>query len=463
VRRLAPLLVALASLVAGALPVAAEDAVTSETIAPGLVHHSLRRGVVADGTRYRVVVGRSESQREADELVGRVLELGREPAVAYRDHAYEVSVAGLASEAEAEAAFRGLLAGGFDELEVVGSGQDILNAEGPWRIEILEVDPSKIEIRAAHGLDAAYGVETTRALAHRHEAIAAVNGGFYVVGGRLAGDSTGILRVDGRIWSEPDRGRGAFAVCGGEARDAARVGRPALAMRLVFRSGLELPIDGVNRERGAQETILYTPVFHRTTLTGPEGRELVFANGALAEDRPGDGSRPIPPDGFVLSLGPESPRIGFAAPAAGEDAVVEFVLSSSLEPKQSWADCGEVLSAGPVILHDGRPVTDWSSESIRQVFSRARHPRTAAGVRADGTILLITVDGRDPETSVGMSIPELADLFLERGAVAAVNLDGGGSTTMVIRDEVVNHPSDRDGDRANGDALLLFPRAGAPR
>lgn len=445
---------------------AVSGAVTSEEVVPGLVHHSVRRGHVAEAPRARVVVGTFESQREADAALARLEAAGLTPSVAYR-HGYEVSVAELSRFANplkggrdpAEHALDRAMAAGFPDAEIVDYGQDVLHAEGPWRIEVLEIDPARIEVRAAHAMDAAFGLETTSALARRHGAIAAVNGGFYVVGGRLAGDATGILRVDGRIWSEPDRGRGAFAICGG----AARVGRPALTMRLVFRSGLELPIDGVNRERRATETILYTPVFHRTTLTGPEGRELVFADGALVEDRPGAGSSAIPPDGFVLSLGPQAPRLGVEAPPAGEDAVVEFVLGSSLANGEAWADCGEVLSAGPVMLHRGRRVEDWASESISQVFSRARHPRTAAGVRADGTVLLVTVDGRQPESSVGMSIPELTDLFLEWGAVSAVNLDGGGSTTMVVNGEVVNSPSDASGERANGDALLLFPRHGAAR
>jgi len=68
------------------------------------------------------------------------------------------------------------------------------------------------------------------------------------------------------------------------------------------------------------------------------------------------------------------------------------------------------------------------------------------------------VDGRQPERSVGMTIAELAALLAELGAVEAINMDGGGSTTMVVRDKVVNSPSDPAGERAVGDALLVLPR-----
>jgi exopolysaccharide biosynthesis protein len=68
------------------------------------------------------------------------------------------------------------------------------------------------------------------------------------------------------------------------------------------------------------------------------------------------------------------------------------------------------------------------------------------------------VDGRQPELSVGMTLAELASLLIELGAVEAVNMDGGGSTAMVIRGRVVNSPSDLSGERAVGDALLVFLR-----
>lgn len=63
------------------------------------------------------------------------------------------------------------------------------------------------------------------------------------------------------------------------------------------------------------------------------------------------------------------------------------------------------------------------------------HPRTALGATADGTLLVILVDGRQAGISEGMTQMELADLLVEEGATLAINLDGGGSTTLVTRDE----------------------------
>jgi exopolysaccharide biosynthesis protein len=98
------------------------------------------------------------------------------------------------------------------------------------------------------------------------------------------------------------------------------------------------------------------------------------------------------------------------------------------------------------------------AEQFKADFSRARHPRTAVGVRAEGSLVFVTVDGRQPKKSVGMTVDELAGLMLELGCVDAINLDGGGSTTMVVKGRVVNNSSDTTGERPVSDALLIFRR-----
>jgi exopolysaccharide biosynthesis protein len=80
-----------------------------------------------------------------------------------------------------------------------------------------------------------------------------------------------------------------------------------------------------------------------------------------------------------------------------------------------------------------------------------------AGVTADGRILLVAVDGRQPGYSFGASFEESARILQALGAVDGVNLDGGGSTTLTIGPQLVNRPSDRTGERPIGDAILIQP------
>lgn len=91
-------------------------------------------------------------------------------------------------------------------------------------------------------------------------------------------------------------------------------------------------------------------------------------------------------------------------------------------------------------------------------LATAQHPRTALGLTAEGELLLVTVDGRTAAGD-GMSGPQLAELMVELGATEAINLDGGGSTTMYVEDcwfgHVVNNPSDGSGPRSVADGLYL--------
>ena len=118
----------------------------------------------------------------------------------------------------------------------------------------------------------------------------------------------------------------------------------------------------------------------------------------------------------------------------------------------------EVIGGFPLLLKDGAVVGDLEVGE-RPAFAAARHPRTAAGLDRDsGTLWLVVVDGRSGE-SVGMSLPELASLFHGLGVEDAVNLDGGGSSTMWVLGRVVNRPSDPTGERpvANGVWLVDGP------
>ena len=186
--------------------------------------------------------------------------------------------------------------------------------------------------------------------------------------------------------------------------------------------------------------------------------EVVITNSRIVAIGEGSGSTPIPPDGMVLSIGAERLEEVLPRLRVGDTASIQLRLIPLLaDPERDWARTEHIVSGGPLLLWRGNRIEDPQVESISRVFFLARHPRTAVGVREDGTLLFVTVDGRRPEESVGMSLPELTDLMIELGAVSAINLDGGGSTTMVIDGKVVNRPSGGS-PRRNADAILLYPR-----
>ena len=108
-----------------------------------------------------------------------------------------------------------------------------------------------------------------------------------------------------------------------------------------------------------------------------------------------------------------------------------------------------VLVTGPLLIKDAKRQRLPDME-----FSHLRHPRTGVGI-TDESIIFITVDGRSEEAA-GMSLPELQAFLLSLGCLEAINLDGGGSTTMWTRDlGIVNAPSDTSGERPVANALII--------
>jgi len=115
----------------------------------------------------------------------------------------------------------------------------------------------------------------------------------------------------------------------------------------------------------------------------------------------------------------------------------------------------QVVAGFPPLLEDGRTVGDLQ-QADRPDFAVQRHPRTAIGLdRTRNLLWLVVVDGRREGVSEGMSLPELAGLFRALGAGEAINMDGGGSSVMVIRREAVSRPSDPAGQRSVVNALVV--------
>jgi hypothetical protein len=161
----------------------------------------------------------------------------------------------------------------------------------------------------------------------------------------------------------------------------------------------------------------------------------------------------------VLSGSGDAARF-LARTGTGDAVDVTTALRTSTGAPLLLADLSGVVSGGPRLLNRGRIALRTKSEGFNrpglfQRFVASRNPRTLAGVTATGELLLVTVDGRRPGFSAGMTLAEAARLMRDLGARDALNLDGGGSTAMIVRGRVVNRPSDRGGERAVGDGVVL--------
>jgi hypothetical protein len=171
------------------------------------------------------------------------------------------------------------------------------------------------------------------------------------------------------------------------------------------------------------------------------------------------GARGIPSAGGLLSLGRTaagSLRTRLTRAAVPEARAEVEVRLRPFHPR-------DAVGGFPVLVRDSIEQAGLDSAGGAG-FGPVRHPRTVVGMAAGGRrLFLVTIDGRQPGYSVGMTLREAARLALDLGATEALNLDGGGSTTMAVRRdssgreryEVVNRPSDPQGERPVGNALAL--------
>ena len=144
---------------------------------------------------------------------------------------------------------------------------------------------------------------------------------------------------------------------------------------------------------------------------------------------------------------------GNAAAKLQAEAQPGTVVTLRLILQPDWSVVSDAIGGGPILVRDGTPVYR-SNEGFTTSQLAPRGPRTAVGQRADGGIVLLTTDGRQPGLSVGMTNFELAQTLVRFGAVRGMALDGGGSSTLAFDGTVLNSPSDGR-ERAVSTALML--------
>ena len=278
--------------------------------------------------------------------------------------------------------------------------------------------------------------------------VAGVNGDLFAW---AQGFPSGMLMQDGVIQASPNSSRSSIGI----ASDGG-----LLIDRVSFfgtwqGTGQRRAVNGVNKSTGA--VVLYTPAWGATTPAGTGTLEATLSafpsstpgadlSGLVSQLKQGGGT-PIPANGAVLvARGAQAPRLSAEAPV-GQAVTVRLTL------KPDWTGVVDALGGGPLIIKGGRPVFRAQEEFSTYQLS-LRHPRSAVGQTADGRIVMLAVDGRQPGYSVGMTNFELALALMRFGVVTGAALDGGGSTTMAFDGKVLNRPSDGS-ERAVAEALLV--------
>jgi hypothetical protein len=328
----------------------------------------------------------------------------------------------------------------------------------PRSLRLLRLDPRRVRLASALATGVVPGRATVADIARRTTAIAAVNAGFF----GPTGDPNGLLKIDGRLLSDTGRARGAVAIVNGPDGVVTRFDQVSGRVRLRFKARgywQTVPVDGVDTHRGTGALVLYTPASAPTTDT-QAGLEWTLRGTPLRAAAAGSaGNAVIPPTGFVLSYGGTSaPRVLSGLMRAPAVQVREAIAVVSGEQTREWMRAPTIVGGAGLLLRQGRRVQDWTVEKLARGFDTTTHPRTLIARDRTGQLWLITIDGRQPGRAIGASFADLHVLLARLDAVDALNLDGGGSTTMVVGESVMNRPSDLIGPRPVSDALIVTAR-----
>lgn len=327
---------------------------------------------------------------------------------------------------------------------------------GSVRGYILTVDPKLYRLDPVLAGDVVPGRATVSAMAREYGAVAAINGGYFDWDGTILG----MLRIGGKLAGTGYQRRTAV---GFRSDGAGVIGPVEYTGRVTIHSAM-VPVYGVNTPRENNSLVIYNSYYGKKTATDKNGREFTVVDNKVTDIRQNDS--PIPEKGYVISVSGkcrdayslvrkgdivtfyESVSTGSAAAGAGRAAWGQQVID--------WKNIPDILGAGPQLVAGGKAAVTKTEEQFPADIAKGRAPRTAIGIREDGSWLLVVVDGRQAN-SLGMTLEELAELMVKYGAKSAVNLDGGGSSEMVVKGSIVNSPSDGR-ERPVGSGIVVTPR-----
>ena len=337
---------------------------------------------------------------------------------------------------------------------------------------ILEVDPKKTVISPGFGepeigfLDSVLRFFNSQdkekqpgfyktTVSKQNDAIAAVNGTYF----SWAGLPLGVFMVNSEIISYPIYDRTAVVIT-----KENNLYIDNITMDSYFTHGdIKYSITGINEPRTSRkDIILYTPRYGASVQAKSTDFNIIVEDGFVKGRSCGDTI--IPSNGFVLSAGDMYTE--FLSSTVKNGDKIKVVVNIIPYSTTITGEVLHLIGGGPRLLKSGRIYISKYEEKFRPDIAQGRAARTAVGIKKDSKLLFVTVNGKprgkdneksdDKEYSIGMTLTELAYFLKTLGAVDALNFDGGGSSTTVVRGNIKNIPVD-GAERKVGNAILIKP------
>lgn len=327
---------------------------------------------------------------------------------------------------------------------------------GPWRIYVVKVNLSReSSVDVALSNDKLAGIETVTSMSRRNNAIAAINGDFTQKSGRPAN----AFSVDGEI-AQTTLAPYGLNFLPSASGASATVSHPSNSVRLIRSTGVTHAVAKVNAgPPTSSELALFNrygdglespPSFAcsarllrvgKIQAVAPDTKAAYKVDAVVCRDKPLERF-----GGVVVSATRSGTR-------AREIKTLTVGQRVTLAWSHGATSVFDTLGGNPWLVKDGLNVAPNGT-----TYPYTRQPRTGIGVTRDGRALLVVVDGRRPGFSVGMTFREFGALFVKLGAYKALNLDGGGSSEMVVKGQIVSRPSS-DRERPTTNSVLVLPGA----
>jgi len=267
------------------------------------------------------------------------------------------------------------------------------------------------------------------------------------------GRPSGILMHDGVLVTPPNASRSSAGITLDGTLDVRRI----KFLGTWRGTGQRRTLNFLNQAPGKNGISLFTSDWGRSTPRVAGSVALVLSPFSAATPNADltapvvsvaqNGPVPIAPGTAVLVA------TGITATKLLAEAPVGTAMTLRLILQPTWSTVADAIGGGPILVRNRKPVYR-SNEAFTTSQLAPRGPRSAVGQLANGSIVLVTTDGRQPGYSVGMTNFELAQTLIRLGAVSGMALDGGGSATLAFDGTVLSSPSDGR-ERPVADALLL--------
>lgn len=390
---------------------------------------------------------------------------------------------------------------------VVYSAQEGHETTGPFKISLLKIDLNKFDGRLVNVLanKAMQGAERVSAMSSRKEALAGINGGYFAFNNSVGdyGAPAGIYVEDGVLLREASNDRAVLILDNSEEKTNITFGYSVRTELFLEQGDKSIQLNGINRVPGLllncggyeswplmeaahdflckndNEVIAFNRAYGDYTPEANVTEVVVSADGDLVRISESSGTKIE--DGYTYIQFPKDKyfdlnqldkinliervyvdnkefklKPGISMISAGPTLILDGMMVNELRVRQGWNPYPRLIVNGSqnAYANSMLPAEIENREAFYGNWVLRRHPRTAIGLTSSNILFWAVVYGRNPGVSEGATVTEMSYLMQALGVNQALNLDGGGSSVMVLKDQPTGPFSDPE-ERRVSDAILL--------